>query len=339
MEGISLKTFRKRIYPVKSKTEFITGAEEKLTKKRYIKKIFYTVSNPLYGSKYCEAFIPMFDFEKNYHSLHIQHFKYLSFNKLCQLRFNSVMMMHRSIYDLFEKEPQYCILRKIQNSMHRNGGCYSDKKTWNTIVKVYDIIRKFDLEPKDFTVTLDYTIGSLERGYSVNAGIYLDGVFAFLVHYKGKHVMTIGFSVARNHSILITQLQMIQKKRNRFLYKFSKNRMDFIIGKFFQHFKGFDIYLINGKSLARNLEGQYKNLVETAHYWLENPSENTEKERIRHQKEYQEALDYLKKFRDFASGHIQKFYSSSLLRFKRKRGGLLKYNGVKFHRILKNHKK
>lgn len=63
--------------------------------------------------------------------------------------------------------------------MHWNGGCGLDKKTWNTIVKVYDIIRKFDLGQKDFTATLDYTIGSLPRGYSVNANIYLDGVFAF----------------------------------------------------------------------------------------------------------------------------------------------------------------
>src|SRR3546814_4012996 len=76
----------------------------------------------------------------------------------------------------------------------------------------------------------------------------LDGVFAYLVQYKGEHVMTLGFSIINDRQILLQQVQLKNRTGNRWLFRFPENRLEFIIDKFRSAFRGYRIHIVDGKS-------------------------------------------------------------------------------------------
>src|SRR3546814_1923886 len=63
----------------------------------------------------------------------------------------------------------------------------------------------------------------------------LDGVFAYLVQYKGEHVMTLGFSLINDRQILLQQVQLKNRTGNRWLFRFPENRLEFIIDRSEEH--------------------------------------------------------------------------------------------------------
>lgn len=239
--------------------------------------------------------------------------------------------MHESCSDRFEKDPEYEIIRKISSSMWRWGWTDKSVKGWNSLVRAYNAIKSFDLGLKGLTIKLDYSTYYLEKGYSKYTRTFLDGVFAFLIYYKDKHVMTIGFSVASDNRILLSQFQLKNRKGNRFLYKLPKNRLDFIVDKFYKHFKGFDIYLVDGKSLAKSTQNMYENALEKTKYWLDN-SDHLKDE---HQKEYDEIKKKLKEFSSFIYKHMVKVYSISLINYKRVQGKGVRVGCLRFHKVIK----
>jgi hypothetical protein len=141
------------------------------------------------------------------------------------------------------------------------------KGTWNEIVDAYNALRTFTLNlGPDFDVVLDYTTYHNERGYSKHSRTFLDGAFGYLVTYKGKHVMTIGFSILAGKKVLIQQVQLKEPQGNRWLYKLGMHRTDFALEAMKRCFNGYQIYLVEGKSAYRRLyrEGvlYYKRVVE-----------------------------------------------------------------------------
>src|SRR3546814_14926469 len=64
---------------------------------------------------------------------------------------------------------------------------------WSSDVCSSDLIEGLE-------VTLDYTNGYNEQGMGKHSRTPLDGVFAYLVQYKGEHVMILGFSIINERS-------------------------------------------------------------------------------------------------------------------------------------------
>src|SRR5688572_30438108 len=70
--------------------------------------------------EYIEArFNLPFDFKQKYHNLPLGCLKHFSFDELCRLKHASVITMDGSIDKLFEENPQYEIIRKIESSLWR----------------------------------------------------------------------------------------------------------------------------------------------------------------------------------------------------------------------------
>ena len=144
------------------------------------------------------------------------------------------------------------------------------KGTWNEVVDIYQGVRNFSLGiNSDFEIRLDYTTGYNEFGHSKYSRTYIDGVFSFLIYYKRKHVMTIGFSFMDNHRVLIQQVQLKQSSGNRWLYKFPQNRLEFVVDLFAKYFSDFSLHVIDGKSLVKKTVADYENGLQRAEERIE----------------------------------------------------------------------
>lgn len=196
------------------------------------------------------------EFEKIAHNLPLKAFARLTFDELCKVRFSSTYTMDRSVDDEFRDNPRYTIVHKIANSMWRWG---FNRGAWNEIVDAYAGIRDFTLDMPDFEVRLDYTTGHNECGYSEHSRTFLDGVFAFLIYYRGEHVMTVGFSLAGNRRILVQQIQLVKRRGNRFLFRMPTNRVEFFLDRFGAAFPSFTLYLVDGSDVANKSLQSYRN--------------------------------------------------------------------------------
>lgn len=184
----------------------------------------------------------------------------LSFDQLCKAHYSQYIMMDQSVEDLFQNDPNYMLARKVQSSMWR-WGVGSD--VWNEVVECFDGIRDFSIPIDGFDVTLDCTTGHNERGHSREARVFLDGVFGFLLHYKGEHVMTLGFSVTAGRKVLVQQVQLKNRKGNRFLFKLPVNRLEFFLERFAVAFPKHTICIVDGAEIAEtNLKSYGRGLGE-----------------------------------------------------------------------------
>lgn len=212
-----------------------------------------------------ERYAERFSFERDYYCLPHQMLAGFSFDDLCKLRYSSSIMMDRSIEDLFGRVPRYEVVRKIESSMWRWGNCARD---WNEVVEAHSCLRRFTMPGyPDFEARLDYTSGYNERGYSKYSRTYLDGVFALLLHYRGKHALTIGFSITNGRRLLVQQVQSAQKTGNRGLYKLPENRLEFAVGLMQANFPGYEIFVVDGASLAKKIIANYETQLRGEKEW------------------------------------------------------------------------
>lgn len=184
-----------------------------------------------------------------------------------------IMLRSREVNERFDEVPEYRIFDKIASSLWRWG--YVDfREEWNTLVDAYRGIRSFAIDLPDFAVTLTYTTGHNECGLTVHdRELFLDGVFGFLVHYKGEHVMTIGFTFTKGRRIVLTQVQMKKEKGNRFLYKLPKPYVEFALDLLARHFPTLELCILEGAASAKKYLAQYKNLLERTLEWQEKNEE------------------------------------------------------------------
>lgn len=186
------------------------------------------------------------------HRLPSKAFGEFTFDELCKFKHSlhdSCTSMSSSVEELFNDIPQYEVIRKINSSMWRWG---YEVGTWNEVVDTYDSLRNFSLNfGPDFDIRLDYTTWYNQYGRSKYSRTYLDGIFAFLVYYKKKHVMTIGFSVIKGKRLLLQQVQLVKRFGNRFLYKLPKNYLEFVLDQFKTHFPHHQLFIVDGCSLIR----------------------------------------------------------------------------------------
>lgn len=182
----------------------------------------------------------------------------LTVDELCKIQYSCARTL--SVDDLFHNDPRYRVYYKIKNSMWRWG---MKDGTWNEIVDSYNGLQAFTLDHPDFEVRLDYTTGwnphgPAELSRESERDLYLDGVFAYLVYYKGKPVMTIGFSFIGGYKVFIQQIQLASKQGNRWLFKFP-NRVDRIISAFKTAFPSHGIWIADGADIAKKSIRSYRN--------------------------------------------------------------------------------
>jgi hypothetical protein len=203
------------------------------------------------------------DIVKNYYRLPLPCFADFSFDELCKLKYSSSVMMDGSVYRLFETDAnEYRVVEKIRNSMWR-WGC--GRNVWNEVVDAYNGIRHFSLGlGPEFEIRLDYTTGNNPFGFAEHSRSFLDGTFGFLVYYRGKYVITIGFSIMSGRKLLLQQVQLKEAHGNRFLYQFPSPYLPYIIGRIKAAFPGHSINLVDGQDLVNKTEKDYQQALDTA---------------------------------------------------------------------------
>lgn len=185
----------------------------------------------------------------------------LSFDELCKFWHSSTVSMDQSVKDFFETSANHEIVRKIENSIWRWG---VKRSKWNEVVDAYNCLRNFKFpDIAGFEVTLDHTTYHNDIGHSKYSRTFLDGVFAYLVHYRGEHVLTIGFSIMDGREVMIQQIQSAKQRGNRHLYHLPNNLIEFVIDLFWSNFPGYTLYLVDGLSLAHKTIANYKQSLTT----------------------------------------------------------------------------
>lgn len=212
-----------------------------------------------WGHRFQEEFEREFSLPVDGHRLPLQAFEGFSFDELCKIRYSSGTMMDSSVDNLFQKNARYEVVRKIQNSMWRWD---ISKGTWNEIVDAYNCIRNFSLNLEGFEIRLDHATYFNEYGSAKYSRVFLDGTFAYLIYYKRRHVLTVGFSLLSNRRLLIQQVQSATQTGNRGLYKLPSNRLEFFIEQFAAQFPGYSLAIIDGKCLVEKTLADYKRSLE-----------------------------------------------------------------------------
>lgn len=157
--------------------------------------------------------------------------------------------------------PSFELIRKISSSMWRWG---TRRAKWNEIVDAWNGIRSFDLGIEGFDVTLDYSTWYNPCGNSKHTRTYLDGVFGFLVHWKGQHVMTIGFSIVDGRRLLLQQVQAVNPTGNRWMFRLPANRMEFVIDRLMAAFPRHTLMIADGADYAQRSLDSYRNGLESS---------------------------------------------------------------------------
>ena len=162
---------------------------------------------------------------------------------------SSVFRVRNPVFD-----PNWRVFGKVGSSVWR----WSCKKDFNTSVHAFNAIPNF--RPDGFEVLFDHASHHNERGYAAyNRNHFYDGPLAYVLHWKGKPVAVTSFAIMKGMKLGITQVQMINRKGNRFLYKVDLKES--ILDAYRAAFVGFEVCLVTGDSLARSIEKQYRNCL------------------------------------------------------------------------------
>ena len=182
--------------------------------------------------------------------LPLSSFANFSKEEVARMWLGSVIMWDRQFEEEVIKDPFFAVMDKIHLALWHNNG--DIRKDWNAVVEIYEHIRHFSVP--DAETTLDYTKGSNSRGYAENTNIFLDSEMAFLIHQKGEHVFTLGFSVGREPSVYLAQAQSPIKKGNRFLFSLGEDPVNGAVDLMLKNFKGCEVYVIDPDSLVEHLK-------------------------------------------------------------------------------------
>lgn len=180
----------------------------------------------------------------------------LTFQELARILYTDIYFFADEVREQIEKLPKLVLLKKIQNSFWKWGN-NGDDTTWGMAISLYGQMCSFSVDLEGFTAHLDWTTGYNHKGYSTSTRIFLDGVFAYLIHYRGEHVMTVGFSFTDKGELLISQVQLVKKKGNRFLYHLPVRYVDWVVALMRKNFTGRKAYIVDGGSLALHIYQSY----------------------------------------------------------------------------------
>ena len=182
--------------------------------------------------------------------LRFEAFDTMPFDLMCMLHHSGSSYMADAVRARREHDPRWAILHKIKSSAWHWTSNASGTIGWNDTVDAHASIRSFDIAVDGFETTLDWTRDTNPRGTGVRSRTWLDGTFAFLIHHRGRHVMTIGFSITADRRVLVQQIQNASRRGNRWLFSFPSNRVEHVIDRFVAAFPGFTVMLADGSDVA-----------------------------------------------------------------------------------------
>lgn len=198
---------------------------------------------------------PTDDLMKAASSIPMRAYALITRDELCKVQHSTFTMLDASVEDAFKADPTLRLFAKVRSSLWR-WGCA--RGHWNELVAAYEGIRSFDLGHPAFALTLDHTTGYNERGFSEHSRTFLDGVFGYLVHYKAKHVMTIGLSVMGGRRVLLQQVQAKSRTGNRWLYKLPRNLTEHVLDRLAIAFPHHALFVADGADLMGETLQSYR---------------------------------------------------------------------------------
>ena len=191
--------------------------------------------------------------------LHRRHLEDVGFETICRIRASSMFAMSSSMEELFEEDPRHAMFDRIRSSMWHWG---AGRPVWNDYVAAYEGLRSFSVDLPGFEARITWTNTSCDGNQSDHCDTWLDGHFAYLIHYRGIHVMTLGFSLADAGRLLVQQVQLASPRGNRWLFRIPGNRMEFAVDLFRRAFAAHEILVVDGVDLARrNIAGYTRTLL------------------------------------------------------------------------------
>ncbi len=147
------------------------------------------------------------------------------------------------------------LIWKVRHSLWRYGG----SRDYQRFVACYNGLARLSVDLPDFVVRITYTRSINTAAWAAHGRenpIYLDASFGVLLYYRGKHVMTIGFALSE-YGILVAQVQLREKRGNRFLYKLPMTYLDFALDLIQRAFPDDALYLVTGTSTTAAIRSAY----------------------------------------------------------------------------------
>jgi len=152
-------------------------------------------------------------------------------------------------------EEHEALVWKVRHALWRYG-CSRD---YQRFVACYNGLGRLSIDLPDFAVRIVHTRSINTAAWAAQGRdnpIYLDASFGMLVYYRGSHVMTIGFAPSES-GILVAQVQLREKRGNRFLYKLPMGYLDFALAMLQRAFPDDVLYLVTGSSTAAAIRAAY----------------------------------------------------------------------------------
>ena len=173
------------------------------------------------------------------------------------------------IDDDIYQHPHYIYAHKLAlSAWHWYTKCESGKVPWSRVVQFHKFFKAFDFALEGFDVTIDHSHhwsnkrGSGEYTGKLTdpltgeriAGTWLDGEFGLIISRGGKHLLTLGVCTTAA-GILVNQIQLKQKKGNRWLYQLPKPYFEYALERLLAACKAADLplFLVTGASHAAEL--------------------------------------------------------------------------------------
>lgn len=221
-----------------------------------------------------------------------------------------------------QNDPRYELLSKIRDSMSEAG---SEPASWDEVTGVYKRMRSFSIP--EFELRLDHITDTDGWGKTKHARICIDGVFALFLYRGKKHVLTIGYSLARD-KVLIGNVQAPKDTKGWGLQFLPKERLEYVIGLFQEIFVGYELYLVDGENLVDRLMDDYRRELCQATLELEQ-AKTAEEKRVAQNwcAEFRQCIAGMEKGRD----RLVAIYRKTG-RFKLSGSQLL--NGLRYHRLV-----
>jgi hypothetical protein len=147
------------------------------------------------------------------------------------------------------------LMWKVQHALWRYGG----SRDFERFVVCHNGLARLRVDLPGFDVRVTHTRFINTAAWAAHGRdnpIYLDAPFGVLLHYRGEHAMTISFAPSA-HGILVAQVQLRQKRGNRFLYKLPMPYLDFALDLLQRAFPNEPLYLVTGTSTTAAVRAAY----------------------------------------------------------------------------------
>jgi hypothetical protein len=131
---------------------------------------------------------------------------------------------------------------------------YSKIRDYNAFAACFEGLRKLALP--GFDLRLVWTPDFRPRGWArQNENVYLDADLGLFVYHRGRHVMTVGFGLGEH--VFVTQVQLCDRRRNRWLYELGEHHLDLVLEMFFAAF-GDRLALVDGHAAVAAVRASYR---------------------------------------------------------------------------------